>query len=267
MRWIILGLVVVIIGYLWFKNRDAWARTWNRFTPTVKRILIVVFIVALGFGVWFAVRGSLNNRIAKLEREIAGDKAVIATLDTGLKDAIKLKNEADKKAEESKNEAERIKKATEQKTALAYKQRDEAIAKLTGMPSDLLAVGMSAFIYPEFFVAHPDNRISTTRDGAERTQGRFLDWQARGIEIDGLKDTAAKDEVADAAAVVAQKTCDTALEKCLTKDKAWEELVADLERDLRLQRAKTTWANIKGVVEGGAVVYLACRIFPAILGK
>lgn len=267
MRWVILGLVVVIIGYLWFKNREAWARLWNRFTPTVKRILIVAFIVLLGFGVWFASRGSLNSRIAKLEREMAGDKAVIATLNTGLKDALKLKDRADKAARESRDEADKIKKAEKAKTDIAYKQRDEAISKLKGMPSDLLAVGMSVFIAPEFFVAHADNRISTTRAGAELTQGRFLDWQARGTEIAGLKETAAKDEIADAAAVVAQKTCDTALEKCLKKDKAWEELVVDLEHDLKLQRSKTTWANIKGVVEGGVVVYLVCRIFPAILGK
>jgi hypothetical protein len=267
MRWLILGMAVVIIGYLWFKNRDTWARTWNRLTPTVKRILIVAFIVSLGFAVWFAARGSLNSRIAKLEKDIAVDKVVIETLDASLTSALKDKDKADKTAKESRNEAERIKKAAEQKTALAYKQRDDAIAKLKGMPSDLLAVGLSVFIAPDFFVAHVDGRFSTTRTGAETTQSKFLDWQARGTEIGNLKTTAAADKTKYDDLNKANGECGTALQACLTKDKAWEELVAKLEKDLRLQRSKTTWANIKGVVEGGAVVYLACRIFPALLGK
>jgi hypothetical protein len=217
-------------------------------------VLVAVIVVLLGTGTYKVIKGTISHQLQKSRETIAADKATIKTLGDNLTQANKDKIKAEKEVKQIRQDETDFKAKEAAKTAKAYAERDAALAKLKAMPSDELAGNMSAYIIPEFFTAHADNTFSTTRAGAENTQGIFLDWKARGEKIGNLEAAAKKDADSDAEAEKLRKDVDEKQAKAqAVKDAAIDKTTRDLAKNIKLLERQRFWTWVKAGVPAVAL--------------
>jgi hypothetical protein len=245
MKLILIVAAIAGLIYLWWKNRQAVARLWNRLTPTVRKILIVALVVLVLFVGYFVIRGSVNARIARVE-------AKLAIAEQTAKEANSKFIEAKQLLESTIAQQVLITVAADKKLAAlmtnnAKLDRDLAAerAKTKTMPNDALAVSLGTYIGAAEIYATAAGSFSLTRLGAENTRGIFLFGDVVSKKLLNSESAREQDAVKLSALATTLGSTTNALGTCEAARLTDKDVIDLLKKDVRLLKSKARWAWLK----------------------
>lgn len=221
-------------------------------------IFAVVLILAMGS--CRLILGSANSRIAKVEGELAIEKANSKAADANLKDALARLESVQATSKAATDAANAKLAALAVANSILDKDLEAEKAKSKVLTSDALASSLQSYIGEKEVSATASGSFSLTRLGAESTRNIFLGATATGDKLANCESARDQDAVKLQAQANVVGPMTEALGQCQKARLSDKEVIDLLKKEVSLEKSKARWdivkASIPAAIVGGVIVFL-----------